>query len=907
MNLDELQNIGGVQGVADALNTDLKNGISDDRQAICGSKPNEIRLTSIFFEVFLEKCNNYTFFLLLLAAALSLAFGIKKNGRANGWIDGALLILFIFVLVIFTAISSYLQARKSKKNIQKKWFSEGRNVKVQVIRGGRPPAFILAYDLQVGDIVYLQRGYQVPADGIFIAGEALELYDGLRSPVDDKTPFLFYGSRVINGYARMIVTSVGMETVWGEMMSKAMESPDNKCKFEVLFTKLSTWVDFTGLLISILLLIALFIRYVLGERDDEDGDGPQTRGEPTPLKIILDAIKVIMRGSKGTVRVLTTLLSVSLVGIMEGVPVVISIAITYWSRQTLAHQGLERDPLACAKMATVTTICTDIFGGLTDHEMEVDRVFLDNEFICESSTVSPSVLQLLCDGIGISDLLSPSVSDLRQLVTISWAEDKLGMQKEIFKHQCNIVKHKKGNLPQEWSGALVEKNRDDGHEWHLHYEGSPKDILSMCSRFYNIEGEELKIEGEKMRMLEQVSNDMLAEREVIAYACKTTDGSDDMSLEANDLIFIGMTGIRNIIKDDIKNAVSTLDGGGVRTILVAGDCVDVLRPIGSNCGLRNPESNALKGEEFRNLTDEERMQKVDTIRTLGSCTRQDKVTLVKCLKEKGEVVAVLGQRTNDAPALKEADIGLTMGTWSSETANECSELIVWNADFTFLVNVIESGRRTYENIRKFIQFQLINTISSSSVNFIATIVLGNAPITAMELFWLNLVVALLGGLALLTMPPAENLMKMPPIRSSGRLITNAMWRNIAIQVSYQNAICLILLLKGSAVLGISANAINSMICNCLFLCQLFNKFIAREPEKKNIFEGLHQNRWFWVAFVLFLMSQAAMTATENVLGISASLSWKLWALCILIGLISWPLDFVGKCASDVHYLVFAAD
>lgn len=190
MNLDELHNIGGVQVVVDALNTDPKNGISST---------NEICLTSIFFNIFLEKCNNYTFFLLLLAAALSLAFGIKKNGRGDGWTDGALLILTIFVLVIFTAISSYLQARKSKKNIQKKWFTDGRNVKVQVIRGGR--------DLQVGDIVHLQRGYQVPADGIFIDGEALELYDGLRSPIDDKTPFLFFGSRVINGCGRMIVTS----------------------------------------------------------------------------------------------------------------------------------------------------------------------------------------------------------------------------------------------------------------------------------------------------------------------------------------------------------------------------------------------------------------------------------------------------------------------------------------------------------------------------------------------------------------------------------------------------------------------------------------------------------------------------------------------------------------------------
>ncbi|CAA2983070.1 Hypothetical predicted protein [Olea europaea subsp. europaea] len=164
-----------------------------------------------------------------------------------------------------------------------------------------------------------------------------------------------------------------------------------------------------------------------------------------------------------------------------------------------------------------------------------------------------------------------------------------------------------------------------------------------------------------------------------------------------------------------------------------------------------------------------------------------------------------------------------------------------------------------------------------------------------------MVVAIPGGLALLSECPKESLMKMP-LKSAGQLITKAMWRNIALQASYQTAICLTLHLKGRAILGIGAGPIKSMIYNSLFLCQLFNLFVARELEKKNIFKGLHQNRWFWVACAIFLTCQAAMVAAENVFDISTRLNWMLWASCILIGLISWPLDFAGKWIGSLVFL-----
>ncbi|KAI3456561.1 hypothetical protein Pfo_013224 [Paulownia fortunei] len=697
----------------------------------------------------------------------------------------------------------------------------------------------------------------------------------------------------------MLVTSTRMDTVWGEMMSQAMESAGNKSKFESYLHNLNTCIHISGLLISILIIIVLFLRYKAGKLDDERRYRPDSKGEPTRVKMIIDAMKGIITGSRATARVLTTLLSVSLLGIMEGMPFVISVAAIIWSRKTLAHKASERDYLAFVKMACVTTICTDKFGGLTEQEKEIDKFYVGQEFVSESSVVASKVLEGLCDGIGT--LLIPPIDCESELVPIiSWAEAKLGMKRESVIEQCKIIRYSGRNPLQECCQVLVEKNGNGGY---LHCKGPPQDILSLCSHHYDIDGQIQKIDEPKRRMLAQTFSYMQAEEaEVIAFACKHVKDFDEVSVEPKDLIFLAMISLEKTKTEDTKGAVSTLMQGGIRTIVASGDDVAVLETFGQNCGLLTPGSDdlVLTAEEFRDWTHEEKMDKVEKICIMGNCLPSDKILLINCLREKGQVVALLAQRTIDAPALKQADIGLTIGTWSSEVARECCDISIWDGScFSFLVSVIESGRCFQDATRKFIQLQLIITISSSLINFTAIVFFGDAPITAVQLFWLNLVVALVGGLALLTGPSTKPLMTILPVESSAKLITKAMWRNIAIQASYQTTIFVTLQHKGHAILGTSGGRVKSIIYNGFFLCQIFNKFIAREPEKKNIFSGLfHNNCWFWVALVLFLICQAVFAMAEKVLDTSPGLNLKLWGACLLIGLVSWLLDWVGKSASS---------
>lgn len=808
-----------------------------------------------------------------------------------GWFNGVILTLTVFVLVLSTSVHDCWKERSGKR-LENSWpASKGRKMQVKVIRAGE----LLCVEenaLVVGDIAFLRKGDLVPADGLFVTCQAsLEVDEGFIKPttIGENNPFLFYGSRVMVGEARMLVTSTRMDTVWGEIMSGGIKSAEKMCKLESYIQNLSYCIHITTLLISILIIIVMFLRYKAGKLDDERRFRPDSKGEPTPVRTIVDAMKGIITGCRPTARVLTTLLSVSLMGVMEGMPLVISVATIMWSRKTLSNKAFESDYLACLKMASVTTICTDKFGGLSERTHEINNFYVGQEFVSESSVIGSNVLEGLCDGIG-SLFLFDGHTEVEHI--ISWAEVKLGMRRESVIEECKMVSY---SGEEQLCQVVMEKS---GNRRYLHCKGKAEQILSLCKHQYDVEGQVQEIDGAKRRMLEEAIRYMQLglgdqEAQVIGFACKcATDFDQDVSVEPQDLIFLGMISLRETKTEETKRAISSLmDNDGIRIVLASGDDVAVLATIGQNCELITPESDdlVLTAEEFRSWSDDDKKEKANKIRVMGNCLPSDKILLTKCLREQGEVVALVAQRTIDAPALRQADIGLTFGTWTSDVARECCDITIWDGNcLSFLANVVEEAKCYRANIKRFIQLQLIIAVSSSLVNFTAIVFLGDAPLTAAQLLWLNLVFAL-AGMALLTGT------------SSRRTTMNkAMWRNIAIQVSYQTAMFVTLQHKGQALLGTSRERVKSVIYNGFFLCQLCNKLIAREPEKKNIFSGLvGNNSWFWVALVFVLMCQGVFEVAEQFLGSSPGLSLKLWGVCLLIGVVSWVFDWVGKVASDL--------
>ncbi|RVW33605.1 Calcium-transporting ATPase 12, plasma membrane-type [Vitis vinifera] len=829
-DLDSLIKFGGVPGIAEALHTDLEKGIPGDEQDLNFRRSaNPISKTEpspTFFQCLLKACNSYIIFLLLLSMALYLGFGIKKEGLETGWYEGFIILVAIIIIVVCHSIRDFWRETQHRSS-GKHELSEKMETVVEVLRGGSQKKLSSTSDIVLGDILCIKRGYLVPADGLLVPGEALEL-------------------------------DVGMNTEWGEMMRKVIQAP-NKTPLQAQLDKVNTWTEIFGLLISILIIVVLFLRLTLENEDDKPGL-PSLKGKPSTIKDLMDAVKRIIVKPTGQLSMLITSLNMLLVGVIEGYPCYHRFT-RIWNKKALSGNALVKELSACAILGSATAICTDKIGGLTTSTVQVKTCRIGGEDINGDSVIHPDVIDALCYGIYALVLDQENPCGLEEEEVVSWAKSRLGMKQDILKQGCTFVGAEELNSNEEGSQVLLRKTRGNETVECLHWKGPARTILTQCSSYYDSEGK-TKDMGEKRMDFENFIQQMQSKNlKTMAFAYKEINDSS----EENSLILIGLLSLRDTDWAETKEAVQACRNAGVNIKMVSSDNISELRDIAVQCGMSDPNSLVLDGNAFRNYTKEERMDRVDRISIMGNALPSDKLLLVECLKQKGHTVAVIGARTDETPAIRQADVGVTMGTWSTKMAKETSDIVIFDGNFSVLVTIMRHGRCAYENVQKYMQHELTMVIAGLLVTFITMGHSGDAPITAIQLAFGSVIVGIPGGLALLTEPPAEKLIGKQPVGQGGKLMTWAMWRNIITQASYQ----------------------------------VFNLFNCRKLEKKNMFQGIKKNLWFWVAVVVIMGLQAAFIEIEHWVGGSARLNCVQWGTCLLIGMVSWVIDCIGKFASDL--------
>ncbi|KAL9373341.1 hypothetical protein Peur_032961 [Populus x canadensis] len=888
-DLDSLHAFGGVRGIAEAFETDLENGITGEIEDLTRRRANAVYKTPVpaarnFLELLMKYSNRYTIFLLIVSAALSLGFGIKEEGPRTGWYEGVLIILAIIILVIVPAVRDFL-GENSENLLGEQRHRRKREMEVNVLRGGKQLK-VRALDLVIGDIVSLEWGCPIPGDGLFVSGEYLKLDGSFPSIVNKQNPFLFYGAKVIEGQGNMMVTSMGLNTTLGEMISKA-----SKRRLPVQLGKVSNHTEIAGLLTSILILVVLFLRFKAGKKN-EDSSLPEFKGEQK-TKDVTELIKRIVWKPSGKISTLTTYLTTFLVGVVEGVPFFIRLAIYYWNKKIPSTKAVVQEQLTGVTMGSVTTICFDKTSWLTMNPQEVDECWIDDETVIrENSAIPEQIKDAFCIGISTS-----SGNDLESL--ISWCERKFVKDyMESLKQSYTIIGMKELSPGDEGNGVLVREKEGNETKKFLYWKGPAPKILKMCSRNYNSEGKLVDMDTEKRSAFEKIINDMQSEDlKTIALAYKKTD---DETPEDDRLILIGLLGLKDKCWKETIEAVEACRNAGVNIILVSEDSESVIEDIAQKYGmLSGPGILEHGGETFRSFSDEERKDVVNKICVMGNSLPSDKLLLVRCLKQQGHIVAFVGVRTDDAPSLKEADVGIVTGTGSSELVNGSAELIILDGNLGYLVWILKGGRCIYGNIHKYIQVEVTITISGLVISTVTTIFFGYAPMTAIQMIWVNLVVAVLGGLALLTEPPSQKLMQRPPIRPTEPFITEAMWRNIIIQASYQVSILLAFQFRGQAILNITEDVSKSMIFSSFLLCQLSNQFNASEQKLKNLVKGVQQNIWFWVASVLTVGLQVVCIEISHDIFGFARLNGPQWSICFLIGALSCVTDWAVNIACGV--------
>ncbi|XP_048132196.1 calcium-transporting ATPase 12, plasma membrane-type-like [Rhodamnia argentea] len=890
-DLTSLQAFGGVQGIAEALNSDMVNGIPGHKEdLLCRHaailKPESEAHNRRFIHFLRKSCNSCTILLLLILAILSLAFGIKEKGLRTGWYEGALTLGAVILIVMVHSVCEYRNESSRQLSRNQPW--QNQELKFRVFRGGCPQTICIS-DVLFGDIVQLEKGDQVPADGLLIPTESLEVNDKADPIINDHNPFLFYGSKVTDGTGKMLVTSVGAETKLGNMLSRAQ--PSKMPPVEEQLRKLSTSTQIIGIVISIIIIVVSFLRFMVKKEYDNTGL-PDFSGKSHTLKGLYEAIKRVALRPQGMLTMLASSLTLLLVGIAEGLPLAITIAITCWNKKCAIM--FAQEPSTTATMASVTIICTDKMGGLTLIPQEVERCCIGGKDISEDSKISIHVLAAFWDGIGISSLIQENSRTSEDNSILSWAAEKWGLKMEIWKKRDSSIEFKQPTENENIVTALIGKDGGNGPRF-LHCKGPATTILDSCSQFYDIEGNTRFMNTSKRKEIKGIIEQMQSKGlESVAFACKKVD---DSKFDEGNLVMLGLLGLKKTSRQDTRTVIENFREAGIKVLIVSSEEVSTLKEIATSFGVIRPDADAwaIEGEVFRSISDKDRMDKADSIFVMGNSLPSDQLLLLSCLKDQGHTVAVVGNRTNDIPMLKAADVGLTFETGSTYIARKSADIVIKASNLTSISAIVKCGRCIYSNIRKFIQFQLPMTLAAGLVPLITNASYGSSPITTIQFHWAISVLTPLGGLALLMEPPGDMLMKKFAPGADKQLITKAMWVNIIIQTVYQTSLLATIQSKGPTMLGLSKEVTKTVMFNSFFLCQVFNKFNAREPEQINIFRGVRRSKWFWVGTVTALLLQATFLETAHAIAGDSKLTYTEWGMCLLVGIISWFIDLAGKC------------
>ncbi|CAK9165029.1 unnamed protein product [Ilex paraguariensis] len=867
-NIEQLLQFGGVVGVVSALETDSEKGIQGSVEGI-GNRRKVFGLNTYTkphmntLQIVLEAFKDPIIFILLLCATLSIGFGVKKHGP-KGWSDGGSILVAVFLVIIVSCLSNYWPRRHFHKLSR-----AGYNFPVDVIRNGQT-VHILTFDLVVGDVIRLRIGDQVPADGLFMDGQSLHVDEsritGRTNIVEvncSHNPFLLSGTMVADGCALMVVTSVGLNTAWGEMMSSISCNYIDKTPLQAKLHKLTLFIAKVGMVVAFLVLVVLLIRYFMGRMHDVNGNREFVRGN-TSIHHVFNAV----------VGILATPIAIASAAIPEGLLLAVTITLVFSTKRMAVDQARMRNLSAYKAIGSATVICTNKRGALTLNHMEVTKFWLGQNYVeeGESSLIAPNVRELFCQGVGMNKQEVPSEPPYElsenqiEKAIYDWGVAEMGMDMEELKDICTILRFEDFNSEEE-AGILIRKEADN--TIHLHQKGAPEVILAMCSQYSEDTGIIKVINKGTREKLEHTVQEMTANGlQCIAFAHKqmpddNDDGEFHLKLEEESLILLGILGLKYPCRPEVKKAVIDCQQAGVNITMITGDDITTARASAIEYGIieqnQDNSGKVIDGVEFQNYTNEERREKADKIRVMARASTFHKLLMVQCLKERGHVVAVTGDSKGDALVVMEADIGLSLGIQGTHIAKENSDIVILDDNFVSVARVLRWGKGMYNNIQIFTQFQLtvsiaslvidfVTAISSSeppTINIVAAISAGEVPYATLQILWVRLIVGTLASLALTIEKPAEELMQQPPIDRSKPFITNIMWRNIVAQALYQIAILLTIQFKGESIFNVNAKV-------------LIVEFLKRFAD------------------------------TER-------LNWGQWGACIGIAVVSWPIGWLVKC------------
>ncbi|XP_059460030.1 calcium-transporting ATPase 1 [Corylus avellana] len=895
---------GGVEGIANKLATSIHDGILTSEQLLNRRKDiygiNKFAESPVrgFWLFVWEALQDMTLMILAVCSLVSLLVGITMEGWPKGAHDGLGIVASILLVVLVTATSDYKQSLQFRDLDREK-----KKITVQVTRNGFRQKLSI-YELLPGDIVHLAIGDQVPADGLFVSGFSVLINEssltGESEPVNVNScnPFLLSGTKVQDGSCKMLVTTVGMKTQWGKLMATLSEGGDDETPLQVKLNGVATIIGKIGLFFAMITFAVL----VQGLFSHKLREGSQWIWSGDEAMEILEFFAVAV--------------TIVVVAVPEGLPLAVTLSLAFAMKKMMNDKALVRNLAACETMGSSTTICSDKTGTLTTNHMTVVKACIcgkikeigsSKETSNFYSEIPGSALSILLQSIFINtggEIVKNEDGKIEILGTPTETALlefglSLGGDFQSERQELNIVKVEPFNSVKKKMGVVLELPNGG---FRVHCKGASEIVLASCDKFIDLNGEVVSLNEASINHLKDTIERFACEALrtlCLAYMEIENEYSAASPLPSKGYTCLGIVGIKDPVRPGVRESVAICRSAGITVRMVTGDNISTAKAIARECGILTSKGIAIEGPEFREKSEEELREIIPKLQVMARSSPLDKHTLVKHLRTTfEEVVAVTGDGTNDAPALHEADIGLAMGIAGTEVAKESADVIILDDNFSTIVTVAKWGRSVYINIQKFVQFQLTVNVVALIVNFSSACLTGNAPLTAVQLLWVNMIMDTLGALALATEPPNDDLMKRSPVGRKGNFISNVMWRNILGQSLYQFVIIWFLQTRGKAAFHLdgpdSDLILNTIIFNSFVCCQVFNEISSREMEKVNVFKGIMENYVFVTVLTCTALFQIIIIEFLGSFANTTPLSLRQWFVCVFLGFLGMPIAAVLK-------------
>ena len=721
---------------------------------------------------FLEKFTDPLIIILMIAGVLSIGISFYEYFGLNEGFTVFFEPIGIFVAILLaTGLAFYFELKADKEFAILNQVNDDELV--EVIRNCNATQ-IPKKDVVVGDVVIINTGAEVPADGELLECVSLNVDESTltgepmcHKSVDEKdfdpdatypTNHVLKGTKVMEGHGIFRVTAVGDKTENGKVFVAAQIDDSVKTPLNEQLDGLSDLITKLSYGFAALVVIGRLLIYFLGDNS--------------------------MEWAHITAYVLQTLMiavTLIVVAVPEGLPMAVTLSLAYSMRRMLKTNNLVRKMHACETMGATTVICTDKTGTLTQNQMSVEEAQFYG--LANQALGTDETSRLIKEGIALNSTASLDLSNPDKPVVLGnptegalllWLRNN-GIDYRNLKEDANVVEELPFSTERKYMATVVDSAQLEGKKI-LYVKGAPEIIRSLCKQIdKNVNIADID------RQLTDYQNRAMR---TLGFAYQVLNDSDmaiaDGKVVADNLTFMGIVAIADPVRKDVPAAVQKCMAAGINVKIVTGDTPGTAKEIGRQIGLwtkKDSDSAIITGAEFEKLSDDELDKKVLGLKIIARARPLDKKRLVESLQRNNQVVAVTGDGTNDAPALKAAHVGLSMGDGTS-VAKEASDITIIDNSFSSICRAVMWGRSLYQNIQRFLLFQLTVNVAACFIVLVGAFMGTESPLTVTQMLWVNLIMDTFGAMALASLPPSQSVMKDKPRDRKAFILTKPMMKDI---------------------------------------------------------------------------------------------------------------------------------